>query len=204
MLPFIEKLEKEWLLQKVQLKTMSEEGFVGRLGFPLGLVQQIREELGVLQPQVSGMLKYKVSFVCIMEETILDFYHQFEIKQQEQEKEAKSGPGRKRKRLRVTEWSAKVEQFARNTKHSPSPFRVASIFQVECYCCGYAVNMNKPGRNMAVPCLFDEFNLCNTTGQLYYLKRHVEGVRPDIRTSNHYKNYQRWRQQYQGSDGAVR
>lgn len=59
-LPFIEKLEKEWLLQKVQLKKMSDDGFVGRLGFPLGLVQQIREEIGVVQPQVPGMLKYKV------------------------------------------------------------------------------------------------------------------------------------------------
>lgn len=58
--PFIEKLEKEWLLQKVQLKAMNEEAFVIRLGFPLGLVQQIREELGVLEPQVPGMLKYKV------------------------------------------------------------------------------------------------------------------------------------------------
>jgi len=71
-----------------------------------------------------------------------------------------------------------VEQYARNSKHLPSPFRIASIFQVECYCCGYAVNMNKPG-------------------QLYYLKRHVEGVRPDLRVSNHWKNYTRWRQQYQ-------
>ncbi len=33
-------------------------------------------------------------------------------------------------------------------------------------------------------------------GQLYYLKRHVEGVRPDVRLSNHFKNYKRWRQQY--------
>lgn len=79
------------------------------------------------------------------------------MKQQKQEKETKRGPGRKRKRLTVHEWSDKVEQFARNTKHSPSPFRVASIFQVECYSCGCAVNMNKPGTVHAIPFLSFSF-----------------------------------------------
>jgi len=40
----------------------------------------------------------------------------------------------------------------------------------------------------------------NKPGQVYYLKRHVEGVKPgrsgdDSRLSNHYKNYTRWRKQ---------
>jgi hypothetical protein len=53
--------------------------------------------------------------------------------------------GRKRKRLTVADWREKVERFAQDTQHAPSPFRATSIFQVECFCCGYAVNMNKPG-----------------------------------------------------------
>jgi len=137
-----------------------------RLDFPVGLIQQIRDELGVVEPQVPRMLKYKV----------------LKYKELEHEKESTAGPGRKRKRLSVGDWSQKVAQFAESSKHDPSPFRVASIFQVECYCCGYAVNMNKPG-------------------QLYYLKRHVMGVRPDIRRSNHWKNYNRWQSQFRnGSD----
>jgi hypothetical protein len=62
----------------------------------------------------------------------------------------KEGTGRKRKRLTLAEWVSKVEQFSLDTNHDPSPFRVASIYQVECYCCGYAVNMNKPG-TVALP-----------------------------------------------------
>lgn len=97
-----------------------------------------------------------------------------------------------------------MEQFSLDTNHDPSPFRVASIYQVECYCCGYAVNMNKPG-TVAHYCSFvcgrfdaatDSVRTRGGAGQLYYLKRHVEGVRPDVRLSNHFKNYKRWRQQY--------
>jgi hypothetical protein len=109
--------------------------------------------------------------------------------------------GRKRKRLTLAEWVSKVEQFSLDTNHDPSPFRVASIYQVECYCCGYAVNMNKPGTPRVCVCgrfdaMVDSMRTCGGAGQLYYLKRHVEGVRPDVRLSNHFKNYKRWRQQY--------
>lgn len=197
-MPFIVKLEREWLIQKEQLRCLDEETFVARLGFPASLAQSIREELSAGSTQVPNMLKYKV-----------DQRHQSQHPQHHQsqhtpqptqvaippppppQKEGGGGSsssagggggkeattGRKRKRLTLAEWVSKVEQFSLDTNHDPSPFRVASIYQVECYCCGYAVNMNKPG-------------------QLYYLKRHVEGVRPDVRLSNHFKNYKRWRQQY--------
>lgn len=115
--------------------------------------------------------------------------------------EASGGSGRKRKRLTHAEWVAKVEQFASSTKHDPSPFRVASIYQVECYCCGYAVNMNKPGRvSFRSLSNFRAHHPYVGIGQLYYLKRHVEGVRPDMRVSNHSKNYKRWKQKYQAGE----
>lgn len=189
-LPFTLQLEKEWLLTRQQLRTTlasDDDAVFHRLQFPLGLVFALKEELGITEGDVPNMLKYKV------------------LKKQIEQKQLRAGSGngggaggdtvdkdgspgggrpggsvagRKRKRLTVADWREKVERFALDTQHAPSPFRATSIFQVECFCCGYAVNMNKPG-------------------QLYYLRRHVEGVRPDIRMSNHTKNYRRWQRQYQ-------
>eukprot|EP01090_Pellita_catalonica_P018384 TRINITY_DN591_c0_g1_i1.p1 TRINITY_DN591_c0_g1~~TRINITY_DN591_c0_g1_i1.p1 ORF type:complete len:360 (-),score=43.12 TRINITY_DN591_c0_g1_i1:85-1164(-) len=163
-IPYINKFEKEWVLRKDQLKMLSENDFI-KLNLPMGLIGTMRDELGLRDPGVPGMLEYKLR------------------KHEKDHQKSGTGPGRKRKRLTVADWRKKVQDFAKKTDHDPTPFRITSIFQVECYCCGYAVNMNKPG-------------------QLYYLKRHVEGVRPDLRKSNHYKNYDRWCK-HQGNDSSL-
>lgn len=44
----------------LRMKSLDEDTFVNRLGFPVGLVQAIKDELGVLDPQSPGGLRYKM------------------------------------------------------------------------------------------------------------------------------------------------
>jgi hypothetical protein len=155
-LPFTLQLEKEWLLTRQQLRTTlasDDDAVFHRLQFPLGLVFALKEELGITEGDVPNMLKYKVLKKQIEQKQLRAGNGNGGAGSDAVDKDGSPGggrpggsvAGRKRKRLTVADWREKVERFALDTQHAPSPFRATSIFQVECFCCGYAVNMNKPG-----------------------------------------------------------